>query len=216
MSSTDMKTITIAVIASAIITTLLLSTLVFTLPTFQDVLRGPQGIEGEQGPQGIQGEVGPIGAQGIQGIQGPIGLQGEQGDIGPSGPVGLQGPQGIRGPEGPIYNYSGNWETVFMYDETMNIDDEWTWTFTIESDIWQIYWWVYSPYESSSLGFAFNVYDVLNDNEVEAYVGTSDDLAGDVAYIFGSGIYQIEIGVYDYERYVLWVSQMNGDEQQPS
>ena len=87
--------------------------------------------------------------RGLQGIQGPIGLQGERGDIGPSGPVGLQGPQGIRGPEGPIYNYSGNWETVFTYDETVNIDDDWTWTFTIESDIWQIYWWAYSPYESS-------------------------------------------------------------------
>lgn len=72
----------------------------------QDLLRGPQGIQGIQGPKGEQG---------IQGIQG------------------IKGDTGIQGPSGEAFSYEGKWTRTheWYWDTDLN---HWTYTFTTEAD----------------------------------------------------------------------------------
>jgi hypothetical protein len=63
----------------------------------QEIITGPQGI---QGPTGGTGATGTQGATGPQGPQGETGPQGATGPTGPQGETGPQGPQGATGPQG--------------------------------------------------------------------------------------------------------------------
>jgi len=51
----------------------------------QELLRGPQGIQGLTGPTGATGPQGPKGDTGAQGLKGDQGIEGPQGDRGPTG-----------------------------------------------------------------------------------------------------------------------------------
>lgn len=178
MSSVDWKTVALSTIVSIIICTLLLSFLITTVPTFQDILRGPQGLEGDMGPEGPKGQ---------------------------QGPMGLTGPQG---PVGASYNYTGDWEILKMYDRDVMIDDTITWNFTVESDICKIYWWVYNDDLNPNIWFEINVYDIDGENEFVGVASTDAQAAGDVLYVFGRGSYQIELIVYAYDAYLVVISQM--------
>lgn len=63
--------------------------LILEHPQYQELFKGPSGIDGEQGPTGPQGESGPPGAQGPQGEEGYEGPPGIQGPMGPQGPPGI-------------------------------------------------------------------------------------------------------------------------------
>ena len=65
------------------------------------VIRGPQGLPGEQGLTGPEGPEGRQGPKGEKGDQGPQGIPGTQGERGLDGPVGPTGPTGATGPAGP-------------------------------------------------------------------------------------------------------------------
>ena len=73
----------------------------FTYDDFTDaqleLLRGPQGPQGETGPQGPQGVPGETGEQGLPGETGP---QGPTGETGPQGPKGDKGDKGDPGDSG--------------------------------------------------------------------------------------------------------------------
>ena len=181
MSSVDWKTVALSTIVSIIICTLLLSFLITTVPTFQDILRGPEGLEGDVGPQGIQGEQGEIGPQGIK---------------------------GDMGPEGAAYNYTGDWEILKMYDRDVMIDDIIYWNFTVESDICKIYWWVYNDDPNPNIWFEINVFDIDGENEFVGITSTDATAAGDVLYVFGRGSYQLELNVQAYDAYMVVISQM--------
>ena len=66
----------------------------------REMLRGPQGPQGERGPQGMRGYPGAQGMQGPTGVTGPQGARGPEGPAGPRGPEGPMGPQGLMGPTG--------------------------------------------------------------------------------------------------------------------
>lgn len=59
--------------------------LVLEHPQYQELFRGPAGVQGEPGPPG------PEGRQGLRGEQGPEGFEGPAGPVGPTGPQGEQG-----------------------------------------------------------------------------------------------------------------------------
>ena len=66
--------------------------LILEHPQYQDLFKGPPGLEGPTGPagiQGIQGHQGDKGEEGIEGYEGPSGPQGVQGEPGPEGPPGV-------------------------------------------------------------------------------------------------------------------------------
>lgn len=205
MSQVNWKSVIFSIIGSVIVSTLILSAVIFTVPAYQDILRGPQGSQGEIGPVGPQGEQGPIGSTGLQGPQGELGEQGTQGIQGDLGP------QGTRGPVGPVFNFSGEWEQLFAYSEELMINDTWSYTTTVESEIWQIYWWVQNPSLTNSLDLDIRVYDINNDYKLVAYATTSSKFAGDVLYIFGEGVYDITMTVQGYSSYQILASQMDVD-----
>lgn len=60
-------------------------------PEDVELLRGPQGLPGDDGAQGAQGPQGLPGADGAPGPQGPQGLPGADGAPGPQGPQGVSG-----------------------------------------------------------------------------------------------------------------------------
>ena len=65
--------------------------LILEHPQYQELFKGPPGLNGEPGQPGPQGEQGPKGEQGIQGeegYEGPPGIRGEMGPPGPPGPPG--------------------------------------------------------------------------------------------------------------------------------
>lgn len=72
-----------------------------------ELLRGPQGLPGENGKDGAQGlpgapgAPGPAGGPGPEGPMGPRGFTGDRGPEGPIGPQGADGPQGPKGETGP-------------------------------------------------------------------------------------------------------------------
>jgi hypothetical protein len=74
------------------------------------VIRGPQGVPGEQGPPGNTGSTGPPGAPGADGqdgAPGATGPRGETGATGERGEQGIQGNPGEQGPPGPGFRFRG-------------------------------------------------------------------------------------------------------------
>ena len=68
--------------------------------SFDGVVVGPMGPEGERGPTGPTGARGPTGPAADPGPRGETGADGEQGGRGPTGPTGAEGPGGPRGFDG--------------------------------------------------------------------------------------------------------------------
>jgi hypothetical protein len=112
----------IAVLASSILSTAVITQWAINARPFFMGIQGEQGIQGIQGEQGSEGETGPHGPKGEKGDkgekgsqgakgekgnkgetgpQGELGPQGVQGEIGPHGEIGPQGPQGVQGEIGP-------------------------------------------------------------------------------------------------------------------
>lgn len=63
--------------------------LILEHPQYQDLFKGPAGINGEAGPTGPKGDQGEPGAQGPPGEEGYEGPPGTQGQMGPPGPPGV-------------------------------------------------------------------------------------------------------------------------------
>ena len=94
----------IAVLASSILSTAVITQWAINArPFFMGVQgeQGIQGIQGEQGPEGETGPQGPKGEKGDKGEKGSQGTKGEKGNKGETGPQGEPGPQGVQGEIGP-------------------------------------------------------------------------------------------------------------------
>ncbi len=135
--------------------------------------------------------VGPQGEQGMQGIQG---IEGEEGIQGIEGERGTPGVDGQTGPQGEAFSYDGAWiEVNSWYWEEDNLDD-WTYSFTTESDFTMIHVH-YISYGSPEYAFMnVHVYEGLyaTGTEVSRYT-SSYDWGADSLLIIGAGTYMMEV-----------------------
>ncbi len=173
-------------LALTAIVSILISVGVFTL--MKDNFIGPQGLQGEPG----ESIVGPIGPQGEPGesIVGPMGPQGEAGES-IVGPQGIQGPQGEQGEPFP---HEGEW--VKTYDGFWEYDDleDWTYTFTSESDFIMVQ--PYYIYQGDNPQHAFMALDIYEGKYTSGdplidWV-SSYDWGGTSLMVLGKGTYTIE------------------------
>lgn len=164
------KTIIISVILSIILST----TIIIVAPPIQDLLRGPQGEQGEPGPQGEVGSQGP---------------QGEVGSLGPRGEVGSQGPQGEVGPPGPpgeLYTTIDTWKTIATFSGLSQGGT--TDTFYIPSETWRIQFY-YRGEDSAT--FKFWVIQDSVDVDARTFYGPSQTRTLDIKA--GSGSFYLQI-----------------------
>lgn len=178
------------VVIVSMLITVVLSTAIFygfvmNVPAVQDTLLGPQGEQGIQGVQGIQGtrgDMGLMGSQGVQGDEGPQGIQGVQGIIGPIGP------------QGEAFAFVGEW--VKTYDRFWEYSDleEWTYTFTSESDFIMVQ--PYYIYQGDNPDYAFMALDIYEGKYTSGIPlidwVSSYDWGGTSLMVLGKGTYTIE------------------------
>ena len=191
-SNIDYKTVVITIVLSVILST----GIVMTVPQVQDALRGPQGDHGLQGAQGIQG------IQGLQGIQGEEGPQGEPGDsiIGPQGEQGIQGPIGPQGEIGPTLNISSTWSVIDEINIDLEALEPYWWNFTLTENIGLVKWFGFPDSEDCILTISVGP----KRGEPRTWSRqTGTPMYYDHAYIFGAGNYTVGVSAnYPLRLYI--------------
>jgi len=133
--------------------------------------------------------IGPQGEQGIQGIQGEQGIQGDQGS------QGIQGEPGDQGPQGEAFAYEGVWVLTYEWQWEDDDLDEWTYTFTVESDFTMIQpGYVYDGSVETKGFMTVHIYEGRGTSgEPLIYWSTFNSfLEYDTIMLLGKGIYTIE------------------------
>lgn len=174
----DTSTLIMVVILSVIISTATSVGMIIGVPTFRELLRGPQGPEGPQGSQGVQGEMGP---------PGPIGPQSLEGPTGPIGP---------KGETGDPWILEGEWTHIEGWKYNDWDDDEDTEYVTFSYDVWKIDFWINVNHEAWFYIAVYNgTYSLAETEELfplyeHSYKGTyyTDTIIG-----FGKGDYTVYV-----------------------
>jgi hypothetical protein len=187
MAQTDMRNIILTVIASAIITSLIMSTLILTIPSFQEALKGPQGEIGPKGEPGTPGETGP------QGIQGSPGLPGEQGIQGPQGEQGPPGPQGdpYTGFEIDYDLINGQWNEIATWNGSASQITE---LFFVPSQQIRIKWNLQFTYEFPT--FQIGLKELGSEFWTEYWMALTNQPQGETMAYITPGTYYLDFEVY--------------------
>jgi hypothetical protein len=178
MSQNNGQNLVIYVVASVILSIFIMSTLIMYVPSFQNALRGSQGV------QGLQGEVGP---QGIPGTQGNKGPQGEQGPPGETGP---------QGPQGESFTFNGSWHTIqdeWVLDNEYRSPFQWSRIYNFTSDIWRISWKVILV-NDTIVSYQIAIMKTPSGILEASYINTEGTFSGNhIGFVKGSYVFVINL-----------------------